>query len=291
MVIRSPSVARSFLHAHARCIALAGLTCLLLLGAGCRLPERLHTARRYEHGIVFILPGIEGRSIWNRNVALGLDEGGVASAIEIYDWTTGLPGGFVVNLADLQRNREQARRLAERIVQYRDEHPRGTVHLVGHSGGAGIAVMALEALPAGRQIERAILLAPALSPTHDLAAALGHTRFGIYNFFSPRDVGLLVVGTSVFGQMDREHGISAGAIGFHAPPDASDEDRALYRARLRQVRWTPRMKLVGADGSHIGWTSRRFASEYLAPIIRESEAARPLPAAHAERLKRGAVAE
>jgi hypothetical protein len=40
------------------------------------------------------------------------------------------------------------------------------------------------------------------------------------------------------------------------------------------------MREVGADGSHLGWTSRKFAGEYLAPLIMHNEAARPRPRAH-----------
>jgi len=39
---------------------------------------------------------------------------------------------------------------------------------------------------------------------------------------------------------------------------------------------------IGTDGLHLGWASRKFAREYLAPLITESEAAQPLPAEYAE---------
>ncbi len=257
--------------------------CLLVACAGCQTLPGVRTGDRYARGVVFVLPGIEGRSVWNRNIALGLDEGGVSSAIEVYDWTTGVPGTFVYNLANLERNRRQARGLSDRIVAYRDRYPGRPVHLIGHSGGGGIAVLALEALPPGRQIDQAILLAPALSPDYDLSIALRRTRYGICNFYSTRDVSFLKVGTSLFGPVDRDFGVSAGATGFDPPDGLSEADRALYANRLRQVRWSPRMKEVGADGSHLGWASRQFAREYLAPLIKQSEAARPLPAAYFKR--------
>ncbi|MFQ5805205.1 MAG: alpha/beta fold hydrolase [Phycisphaerae bacterium] len=260
--------------------ATACALCGLIACAGCRVPQSVRTSDRYARGVVFILPGIEGRSVWNRNIALGLDEGGVGSAIEVYDWTSGLPGTFVYNLANLERNRRQARRLADRILAYRDRYPGSPVHLLGHSAGGGIAVLALEALPPGRQIDQAILLAPALSPDHDLSTALRRTRHGICNFYSTRDVSFLRVGTSLFGPVDRDFGTSAGAVGFKLPDGLSEADRELYAARLRQVRWNPRMKEVGASGSHLGWASRKFASDYLAPLIQHNEAARPLPAAY-----------
>lgn len=269
-------------------LALGCLASVLVTSVGCQVPERINSPARHDGGLVVVLPGIEGRSVWNRNIALGLDEGGVASAIEIYDWTTGVPGNFVYNLANLKRNRRQAREVAGRILDYLQRHPGRPVHIVGHSGGGGIAVLALEVLPPGRQIEQAILLAPALSPEYDLSLALRRTRRGMVSFYSARDVTLLTVGTSLLGPIDRDFGASAGAVGFREPEGSNESDRpgesdgALYAGRLRQVRWSPRLKQAGADGSHLGWASRRFAREYLAPLIKEHEAARPLRAEEVE---------
>jgi pimeloyl-ACP methyl ester carboxylesterase len=240
--------------------------------SGCTPPSYTRAEYRYQNGLVYVLPGIEGQSVLNRNIVIGLDAGGVRSAIEIYDWTYGIPGSTVMNLVDLERNRREAARLAARIVDYRDRHPGKPVHLIGHSGGGGVAVLTLEALPPGRQIDMAILLAPALSPEYDLSVALRRTRFGIQNYFSENDVGFLMLGTTVFGTADRSHGVSAGAVGFRMPPEASDAMREVYRDKLRQVEWDPRLKRVGASGSHIGWASEAFARDYLAPRIVRNEA-------------------
>jgi pimeloyl-ACP methyl ester carboxylesterase len=245
---------------------------------GCSTPRHMRSLERYRHGVVYILPGIEGRSPWNRNIALGLDEGGVTSAIEVFDWTVGIPGGQVVSLANVERNRQRASGLADKIVAYRMRYPGRPVHIIGHSGGGGVAVLTLEALPPGRQIDMAILLAPALSPEYDLSTALRRTRAGICNFYSQRDVSFLRVGTTLFGQIDGGHGVSAGAVGFEIPESVTQEDRALYLARLRQVAWDERLRRHGASGTHLGWASRRFAREYLAPLIIHNEANRPLPA-------------
>jgi pimeloyl-ACP methyl ester carboxylesterase len=243
---------------------------LLLLAAGpaCQPPSRLRSPERFANGIVFVLPGIEGRSIWNRNIAVGLDRGGVDAAIEVYDWTIGLPA--VYNLIDIYRNRREARKLAGRIVEHRLRYPVSPVHLIGHSGGGGIAVLTLEALPAGCEIDMAILLAPALSPNYDLTAALARTRYGICNFYSHYDIGFLTVGTTVFGSVDRDLGPSAGAVGFREPPGLSAMGRELYARRLRQVAWTPELAGLGASGSHFGWASEQFAAQYLAPLIRQN---------------------
>jgi hypothetical protein len=71
-------------------------------------------------------------------------------------------------------------------------------------------------------------------------------------------------------------------VGFRQPDGLSAADRAAYAERLQQVPWNSRLKRVGADGSHLGWASREFAREYLAPLIKQSEAAQPLPAEYVE---------
>jgi alpha-beta hydrolase superfamily lysophospholipase len=98
-----------------------------------------------DKGIVIILPGIEGRSFMNENLARGLNEGGVGMGIEIYEW--GTPGAMLINIADYERNKEEAQRLAEHIRAYRHGHPGAAIHVVGHSGGGGLAVLAVERLP------------------------------------------------------------------------------------------------------------------------------------------------
>ena len=251
-------------------LALLGTCCL----TGCSVAD-LATADRYAAGLVVVLPGIEGRSIYNVNIARGLADGQVNSAIEIFDWSTGTPGGFLVNLTALERNRRQARKLAHRIVQYQDAFPNRPVHLIGHSGGAGIALLALDALPQGRRVTAAYLLGAAVSPDHDLTPALEHTELGIWNFYSPKDLGFLAVGTSVFGTMDRTHTPAAGATGFRTPPHLGQAGQDLYAAKLHQAPHNRRMARAGSDGSHFGWARPRFAKNWLARmILADAKAAR-----------------
>ncbi|MFN0137880.1 MAG: serine aminopeptidase domain-containing protein [Phycisphaerae bacterium] len=248
---------------------------MVLFGAaGCRAPAALRTPERYKNGVVFVLPGIEGTSPWNRNIAIGLDKGGVVSAIEVYDWTYKIPGANIFNLTNIERNREQAAKLAQRIIQHVDRNPGTPVHLIGHSGGGGMAVLTLEALPADIEVDQVVLLAPALSPEYDLSRALRRTRKGIVNYYSQLDLGFLGIGTTVFGSIDRDRGPSAGAIGFEYPQRLSADGRKLYASKLRQVRWTPQMAKRGAFGTHMGWMRQDFARSTLSPIIRKNESER-----------------
>ncbi|QOJ04422.1 MAG: alpha/beta fold hydrolase [Planctomycetia bacterium] len=249
--------------------SVAGLAALaiLMLATGCSL-DHLRTPERLEKGLVVILPGIEGRSILNESLARGLADGGVECGIEIFDWGTPIPGGLLINLADYERNKVVAQRLNNRIISYRAQHPHAPLHIVGHSGGGGLAIMAVERLPENVQVSTVVLLAPAISPHYDLRNALRRTTFGIFNYYSELDAVFLRAGTTVAGTIDRRHGQSAGAVGFQKPADDSSEAAALYR-KLHQVPYSADMRWAGHFGGHTDWTHPTFVKAYLAPLITE----------------------
>ena len=238
---------------------------VLMQLTGCT--SHLATCERMDKGLVLILPGIEGRSVWNYELALGLDEGGVESAIEIYDWCTPVPMGWWINLMDIQRNRKVAGELAQAIVEYKRKHPQRDVHLVGMSGGAGIAILAAERLPEKVQLKSMILLCAAVGPDYDLTEALEHCDEGIHSFYTEHDRLLLGAGTSILGTIDRSYGPAAGKVGFRCPEDATPRQKAAYQ-KLRQIEWSPDMLKSGNIPSHGGWCSRPFVKEYLAPLMR-----------------------
>ena len=230
------------------------------------LPEYA-TPERLDDGYTIILPGIEGKSYFNICIAKGLADSGVTSALEIHDWTTGIWPLFPYHLRANERHRREARVIAAKIVAYQDRHPGKPVHLVGHSGGAALAVMALEALPEGHKIDKALLLAPALSPNYDLSAALRNVETGIWNFHSPLDLVFLRGGTLLLGTIDGRHVTAAGAVGFALPKGSEAFD--LYRDRLRQIRYEASMTRSFNFGGHAGWVNRVFVGDRLGPLIRQ----------------------
>ena len=246
-----------------------------LLAGGCSDLSGYRAPERLEQGYTIILPGIEGRSYLNTNIVKGLADGGVPSAVEVYDWTVG--GWFTapINLRAFERNRSQARKIARKIMDYQDAYPGRPVHLVGHSGGGGVAILALEALPPNRKITAAILLGPALAPDYDLRRALKRTECGIWNYYSPYDVGFLRAGTMVMGTVDGRHTSAAGAVGFSVPWGMDKEDRQLYGSMLRQQGYTPKMAECGHRGEHTGWAKRRFVATWLAPVMLSHLQAQP----------------
>ncbi len=272
-------------HVLRRCwqdlLGVAGVLALPLLG-GCA-PARQITLTRLDRGYTIILPGIEGTSFLNASVANGLVDGGWPGAVEVFDWTAGSVLLFPVNLMALERNKEMGARIAEKITAYQIKYPGRPVHIIGHSGGGGVAVLALEALPAERQITSAILLAPAISPDYDLRRALRHTEYGIWNFYSRHDVGFLKAGTTVMGTIDGRHTSAAGAVGFQMPWGLDDEDRRLYAAKLRQQAYSRKMADSGHTGGHVGWANRQFVAEWLCPIMTSQLPERPTLAAESKR--------
>jgi alpha-beta hydrolase superfamily lysophospholipase len=197
---------------------------------------------------------------------LGLQDGDVQSAIELYDWTDGVMY-LVSNLRDIDHNKREAGKIAAKIIAYQDRYPGRPVHLVGYSGGAGVAVLTLEALPKDRRATEAILLAPTLASDYDLRPAISHTTHGIRNFYSPLDVPILMVLSTAFGTTEGRHVAAAGAIGFQAPKESEPEARREYESQVSQQSYNMDMLMDGHIGGHFGWANRTFIARHVAPLF------------------------
>jgi pimeloyl-ACP methyl ester carboxylesterase len=226
----------------------------------------LRTPERLEQGLVLVLPGIEGQSLLNHSIARGLADGGVRSAIEVLDWTTGIILLFLYHLRSSRRHNAQSEKIARRIVEYQREYPGRPVHLVGHSGGGAMAVFVLERLPEQVKITSAILLLAGISPAYNLARALAHVEHGIFNFHSRFDVFFLGAGTIVAGTIDGVHTVSAGNVGFRHPANLDENGIALYERRLHQLPFRAAMIADFNFGGHMGVTNRVFVSRQVAPL-------------------------
>jgi pimeloyl-ACP methyl ester carboxylesterase len=236
-------------------------------GWWCSEFEEWLAPERADKGYTIVLPGVEGTSGRNISIVRGLIDAGHPAAVEVRDWTTGHWPLWPYHLMALERNREQAREIAAQIVKYQDCYPGRPVTLIGHSGGAAIAVLALEALPPERRVMQVVLLAAAISADHDLSTALARTERGIVNFHSWGDVSYLIVGTLALGTIDRQHAISAGASGFHVPENLTDDQRRLYETRLHQVPYRLAMLRSYNTGGHFSPTNRKFVAEWVAPRL------------------------
>ena len=223
---------------------------------------------RLEHGLIIILPGIEGCSSINDSIARGLVAGQLSHAIRIIDWRRFRPWN-PLHLAMERHNRTQARVVAEVITDYQRNFPGRPVHLIGHSAGAGMALFALEQLPAGHSVTTVTLMAAAVSRKFDVVRLLDRTRIGIWNFYSPFDLPTVGLGTILFGTMDRRHRVSAGALGFLLADEStqSAENFAPGGPRLHQIRFRPNMMKSWNFGGHFGSTNAVFVRQHIAPIL------------------------
>lgn len=245
-----------------KCLVAAGVVAACILAGGCaRSADTMSDEiARIDRGLVVVLPGIEGKGISSASICEGLIEGGVSQRIETFEWGMPVPGlGMAFNQMDVARNRDQAEKLAIRIYEYQRAYPGRPVFLVGHSGGSGVAVFALESLARLRDaqpVSGAILIASSLSADYDLSPALKNTRYGIVSVSNPFDLAALGIGTVAMGNVDGTRSASAGRTGF------SMEDARLFKmpvtvGMLRGIRITP----------HQAGTTTSFVREYLAPWI------------------------
>ena len=213
-------------------------------------------------GMVYILPGIQGVDSHYFNIRRGLAKSGVNCGMMIHPWGCQIPGlNLLLNQTDSVDDRTWGQRIAADIVAYQKAYPGKPVHIIGQSGGAGVAVFTAEALadiPDAKPITGLVLLDGSLSADYDLTKALSMCSSGIINFYNLRDVALLQVGTAMFGNVDGGHGDSAGRTGFE------EEYPTLY-----QVRVTDDM-VNGLDDPHFADCSSAFAGKYLAGWILQS---------------------
>ena len=174
------------------------------------------------HAWLLELPGISAYTGLDREMLLGLRDGGYDGAIQVYDWPVRNPG--IPALLATKRNHEEAKTIAKIIEEHRRVEPHGQIVIASHSAGAGLCVWALEALSKDIAVDRVLMLSPALSPDYDLSAALSHVTTGLYAFTSPNDVFVLGAGTRLLGTVDGRKVTSAGLLGF---------TQAVWRVRQR----------------------------------------------------------
>lgn len=226
--------------------------------------EHLSSICRREHGLIIVLPGIEGSSTVNEGIVQGLIAGRLSHSIHVMDWRR-FRLWNPLHLAMRSHNRLQAERIAEHIRTYRAQFPDGAVHLIGHSAGAGMALFVLECLN-DLKINSAILMAAAISRDYPIRGLLDRTTLGIWNFYSPLDLPAVGLGTMLFGTMDRRHAISAGALGFRQ--QAGEQAQEISRPVLHQIRFSLHMVKAWNFGGHFGWTNAEFVRQHVSPLLK-----------------------
>lgn len=249
--------------------SMLGLCLAPLGGVAASFHRTLSCPARLEHGLIIILPGIEGCSSVNDSIARGLVAGQLSHAIQIIDWRRFRPWN-PLHLAMQRHNRAQARVIAESIVSYQRNFPGQPVHLIGHSAGAGMVLFVLEHLKKDQAVTSATLLSAAISRRFEVECLLDRTKTGIWNFYSPLDLPSVGLGTMLFGTMDRRYAVSAGALGFvtRNSQSMSSEEIQHHNPRLNQVPYQKGMMKSWNFGGHFGPTNAVFVRDNIVPICR-----------------------
>jgi pimeloyl-ACP methyl ester carboxylesterase len=216
-------------------------------------------------GLVLVADGVGGFDLCGTALRYAVSARKLPLAVRVIPWGHGF-GAWHKDLTRTANRDAWGAKVAAEVLDFRERNPQAPVHLVGKSGGTGVIVKAMERLPE-TAVDSAILIAPALSPRYDLTRALEAVRKEMVVFWSPFDVIILGAGTRVFGTIDRVRSVSAGMVGFQLPEVPTEARRRRY-AKLRQVRWAPRMAWTGYLGGHLGPDNPAFLGRYVVPLLR-----------------------
>jgi hypothetical protein len=241
------------------------------LGGRAGLPA-VDVEARAQNGLVLVADGVGGFDMCGIALRYVLGAEKLPYAVELFPWGHGF-GRWFADLTNVANRDEKARLMAESVQRYKAERPLDPVFLVAKSGGSGVVVKALELL-GEQQVERVVMLAPALSPAYDLSCALRAVRRELVVFWSPLDVVILGAGTKFFGTADRIRTVGAGLVGFRLPgtQGGRHENKDARYEKLRQIRWQARMAATGYLGGHFGTDSPLFLRKYVVPLLRVEEA-------------------
>ncbi len=223
-------------------------------------------------GLVLVADGVGGLDLCGTALRYVMGAQKLPYIVRVIPWGHGL-GHWHQDLTNAANRDAKASVMAEEVRAFQARSPGASVFLVGKSGGTGVVVKALEALGEG-SVDLAVLISPALSPNYDLTAALKAVRRELVVFWSPLDLIVLGAGTRIFGTIDRIKTVSAGLVGFRPPKPGRDDQKAQY-AKLRQVRWRPKMASTGYLGGHVGPDSPAFLRKYVVPLFRPTRAPHP----------------
>ncbi len=221
---------------------------------------RRRKATAPREGLVIFAESIRWLNVrWGtRTIAAGLQRANFGGEFLYWRWHTAWRGTLVLPcIMDRGLLERESQRLADFITDQRRRQPERPIHLMGYSCGAYIAVRALELLAPGTAVDGVALLAAAISPRRDLAAAAARVTGNLAVTSSAGDWLILGLGTLLFGTGDRVHTPSLGMVGPRAP----------LPPNVVHLAWRPRDLLAGHTGGHFGVSTAGYFARHVAPKV------------------------
>ena len=198
-------------------------------------------------GLVLVIGGIGGLDWCGIALRRVLKKRRPPYAIQIFPWGLGF-GRWHADLTNIINRDAQARLFAESIRVHKASQSECPVFIVAKSGGAGVAVKALELLDEDT-VERVVLLAPALlaSATNLHCRLLRAVRVEIVVFWSPLDLVIPRGGDSVV----RDDRPREESIGCRASVGLSGSTFSCRRPRSKPRVWqAPSDSLATLEWAH-----------------------------------------
>ena len=152
-----------------------------------------------------------------------------------------------------------ARRLARKIIAYKEKFPHQEVNIIGLSAGSGVAIWALEELAGQEKVDHVFMVGSSMSSSYNLRPALKSVKGRVHVYYSPHDAILKSVQLFALGTIDRRLEQAAGQVGFSGLGSDSP--------RLENIGWEPKWQRLGWHGAHTDCIQKRFVQYEIAPKI------------------------
>lgn len=204
--------------------------------------------------IIFTVDGVGGAGVMPLTMQYVVKVARANFDVRHFVWTHGF-GRIVADIRDRKHMYDKGELLAKTILQLTESGRK--VAIVAKSGGTGVALKALELLPANT-VETVVLLAPAVSPQFNLTPALDAVRGKMYSFNSSYDLFWLGLCTSLVCTADGVKAVAAGCVGF-ADPEKYE--------KLEEITWNALMLRSLHFGTHTGTSMYPFLSAYVLPLL------------------------
>lgn len=208
--------------------------------------------------IVYTVDGVGGVGLMPLTMNAVVKLADAEFDVRHFVWSHGF-GRIVADIRDRKHMYDKGELLANVILE--SNRAGRKVAIVAKSGGTGVALNALERLPADT-VETVVLLAPAVSPGYDLSPALNAVRSQMYSFNSNFDLFWLAFCTSLVCTADGVKAVAAGCVGFHNPERYD---------KLEQISWNAPMMKQLHFGTHTGTSMYPFLSEYVLPLLNKHQ--------------------